>query len=104
MVLDKWCLVAVTRKFEPTSGFKYHIAHKPVCVATEVKSSIVGTSSKNTEQNVCIGWTPKGGSTIANSSQLINFASIHTKGLSAVELTTLMSNLVSDFATQGINL
>lgn len=104
MVLGKWCLVAVTRKFEPTTGFKYHIAHKPEGIATEVKSSIVGTSSKNTEQNVQIGWTSKGGVTIANSSQLINFASIHTKGLSALELTTLMSNLVSDFATQGINL
>lgn len=104
MVLNKWCLVAVTRKFEPTSGFKYHIAHKPEGVATEVKSSIVGTSSKNTEQNICIGWTPKGGTTIQNSSQLINFASIHNKGLSAADLSVLMTNLVVDFATQGINL
>ena len=104
MVLDKWCLVAVTRKFEPTTGFKYHFAHKPEGVATEVKSSIVGTSSKNTEQNICIGWTPKGGSTIPNSSQLINFASIHNKSISSAELSTLMSNLVSDFSSRGINL
>lgn len=101
LTTGKWALLAVSKKNE-TGGYRYRLGKRAEGGSNSVSASLIGTASKNTEQNIQIGWTSKGGTAITNSSQLINFASIHDKGLTAAELTTLMDNLVVDLATQGI--
>lgn len=101
LTVGNWQLVALSKKSE-SSGFKYHFASKPAGQVLQTGTSNLGSSAANNENNICIGWTPKGGSSIPNGSTVFNFASVHDKGLTASELNTLMNNIISELAGQGV--
>ncbi|WP_238796978.1 hypothetical protein [Acinetobacter pittii] len=103
ITVGNWALIALSKKIE-TGGYRYHYACKPAGAVLQQASSSLGTASKNTEQSICIGWTPKGGSLIQNATTLINFASIHSKGLSSSELGALMNSVVAELNQQGFGL
>lgn len=96
-----WGLYALSKKPE-TGGFKYHYAFKPAGGALQQASSPLGTAPNNTESNIFIGWAPKANVLIPAASTTINLATVHTKGLTPTELTTLMNDLITELAEQGI--
>lgn len=103
LTVGNWALAALSKKAE-AGGYRYHFAYKPAGAVLQQATSNLGTATKNTEQNVCIGWTPKGGTIVTNATTLINFASIHTKGLSSSELGVLMNSVVAELNQQGFGL
>lgn len=101
LTVGNWQLVALSKKSED-NGFKYHFASKPAGQVMQTGTSNLGASAVNNELNICVGWTPKGGSVIPSSSTVFRFASVHDKGLTATELGTLMNNLITELSTKGI--
>lgn len=101
LTVGNWQLVALSKKSE-SSGFKYHFASKPAGQVMQTGTSNLGSSTVNTELNICVGWTPKGGPFIPGSSTVFRFASVHNKGLTASELSTLINNLIIDLNASNI--
>lgn len=105
LTANNWALMALTRRLVGTTGYaEYNFVCKPAGAALQKASSNPFLPVNNNTQNICIGWTPKAGSLIPNASTLINLASIHSKGLDINQLETLVNDLVSELATQGIAL
>ncbi|EXS24378.1 hypothetical protein J658_1251 [Acinetobacter baumannii 573719] len=103
ITVGNWALLALSKKAE-VGGYKYHFACKPAGAALQQASSNIGNAARNTVQNVCIGWTPKGDALIPKGSTLMNFASIHSVGLSSSELGVLMNSVVAELNQQGFAL
>lgn len=101
LTVGDWQLVALSKKSE-VGGFKYHFASKPAGQVMQTGTSNLGSSAANDENNICIGWTPKGGSVIPSSSTVFRFASVHDKGLTAAELNALMNSMISDLVLSGV--
>lgn len=100
-----WGLYALTRKQVSAGIYQYNYAFKTVNqpMVEKTSANTVGVV-RNSQTTISIGWSPNGAGTIPNASTIFNFASVHNKGLTSAELATLMTNLVSDFSSQGINL
>ena len=103
LTAGNWALMALSRRLVGVTGYaEYNYACKPAGLAVQKSTSSPFTPVANSTQNICIGWTPKAGTTIPSGSTVINFASVHNKGLDSTQLETLISNLVTELAAQGI--
>lgn len=103
LTAGNWALMALSRRIVGTTGYdEYNFACKPAGVALQTGKSNPITPVTNSTSNVCIGWAAKSGTLIPNASTIMNFASVHNKGLDADQLTALMNSLVTELAGQGI--
>ncbi|ENR4571659.1 hypothetical protein ACEVN9_003528 [Acinetobacter baumannii] len=102
LTAGNWALIALSRRIANTTYDEYNFACKPAGVALQKTKSNPITPVTNSTSNICIGWAAKSGSLIPNASTIMNFASVHNKGLDATQLETLMNNLVTELATQDI--
>jgi hypothetical protein len=102
LTAGNWALIALSRRIANASYDEYNFACKPAGVALQKATSAPITPVTNSTSNICIGWAAKSGSLIPNASTIMNFASVHNKGLDATQLETLMNNLVTELAGQGI--
>lgn len=100
-----WALYALTRKLVSPNTYQYHFSMKTTNQAKILKSSgnAVGIVPDQ-QSNVCIGWAPLSGTQFVDVSTPVNLASIHNIGLDQAALSTLVDNLITELAAQGIAL
>ncbi|MDO7392284.1 hypothetical protein Q5X44_18390, partial [Acinetobacter baumannii] len=102
LTAGNWALIALSRRIANTTYDEYNFVCKPAGAALQKVTSAPLTPVTNSTSNICIGWAAKSGSLIPNASTIMNFASVHNKGLDINQLETLMNNLVTELAGQGI--
>lgn len=95
----KWILVAVSR-INTAGGYSYNFSSR-LQGASIFTATANGTADRNNQLPVYVGHS-KTDSGIFKLPKTINFASIHNKGLTASELGTLMSSLITELSTQDI--
>ncbi|EHU3347478.1 hypothetical protein AXY20_RS09565 [Acinetobacter baumannii] len=105
LTAGNWALYALTRKLVSGTTYQYHYSMKTTNQAKILKSSTnaVGVVP-DVQSNVCIGWAPKSGTQFPDVSSTVNLASIHNIGLDQAALGTLVDNLITELAAQGIAL
>lgn len=105
LTAGNWALYALTRKLVSPNTYQYHYSMK-----TKDKAKILVSSANavgivpDLQSNVCICWAPKSGTQFVDFSTTANLASIHEVGLDQTQLSTLMDNLITELAAQGIDL
>ncbi|MDC5199527.1 hypothetical protein OHW54_03090 [Acinetobacter baumannii] len=103
LTAGNWALMALSRCLIGTTGYAgYNFVCKPAGAALQKVSSNNFTPVANSSQNICIGWTPKGGNIIPKASTNVNLASVHNIGLDLTQLESLVNSLVTELATQDI--
>ncbi|MCU4334599.1 hypothetical protein [Acinetobacter pittii] len=105
LTAGNWALYALTKKLVSPNTYQYHFSMKTTNQAKILKSSgnAVGIVPDQ-QSNVCIGWAPKSGTQFVDVSTTVNLASIHNIGLDQAALGTLVDNLITELAAQGITL
>lgn len=105
LTAGNWALYALTRKLVSGTTYRYHYSMKTTNQAKILKSSTdaVGVVP-DVQSNICIGWAPKSGTQFPDVSSTVNLASIHNIGLDQAALGTLVDNLITELAAQGIAL
>lgn len=103
VTVGKWMLALISKK-AITGGSQWNIAVQTNGGALQKYTSTpVNTAAPNTENNVCVGWSPKMGGVAAHST-LFDFASTHNVGLNASEVQALMTSLTAELNQLGFAL
>ncbi|MDO7524244.1 hypothetical protein Q5M60_04640 [Acinetobacter baumannii] len=103
LTAGNWALYALTRKLVTGTTYQYHYSMKTANQAKILKSSTNAVDVvPDVQSNVCIGWAPKSGTQFPDVSTTVNLASIHNIGLDQAALGTLVDNLITELAAQGI--
>lgn len=101
--VGSWAIYALSRKNIGTTGYaNYHYAYKVANVALQKSSSTQFLTVPASQQNITIGHAPKANILIPAGSTMMNFASVHSKGLDLTGLESLMNSLVAELGGQGI--
>ncbi|MDC4276372.1 hypothetical protein NQ637_18265 [Acinetobacter baumannii] len=103
LTANNWALMALSRRLVGTTGYsEYNFVCKPAGAALQKLTSNPFSPVNNSTQNICIGWTPKGGSIIPSASTNTNLASVHNIGLDSTQLESLVNSLITELAAQDI--